>query len=838
MARCSLAWWVLAFAGHLFPAFGQPGTIPRFEIRDNPIQITRPARASTYFDKVGREFALLATESGEFEAWAYPLKILREFEFSFFIGSSTEPIHGRDIARWITVRPEATTITYTYQSFTIRATYVTSIDRPGALILLAVDATEPLSIACSFLPVMQPMWPAGIGGQYASWDNATRAYLISEPTRTNHGFVGSPSAEGMSYTPAHMLSDVPNQFRISVPSPDSVRSRFIVVALAGGKGKRDSVRAEYLGLVRDPENVYAEAASHYAALTSSTMSVETPDSRFNLAYEWAKVAYDNLMVRNPDLGTGLVAGLGQSGSSGRPGFGWFFGGDAFINSFSLNAIGATSIVRDALSFTQKWQRDDGKMMHELSQAAGYIDWFKDYPYAYIHGDTSPFYIAAMYDYFSSTADSAFIQKSWESVRRAFTWSRATDEDGDGLMDNAKAGLGASEYGSLTGVQSDIYTAAVWVRALSVIGRLAHVAGDKEFAPTVEPLRAKAAAAFRTKFWDAKRGQYAYAFDAAGTPLSVLSPWSSVGIMWGLGDSARSVQTLEKLGSAELTTDWGIRSISHTSPLFEPLNYNYGAVWPFLSGWVAAAQYEARLPLQAYGTLLANVRHTFDNGAGVITEVFSGSQNVWPQEAVAHQGFSTSGVILPFVRGMLGLSTNAAERSVAFAPQLPADWKFAAIRNCSIGQDRVSLHYMRDDRRATLRAHLSGGLPVHIRFAPAFGPGTHAIRESVVNFTLSDSATVAIDFVRGVELLPPSNETQTGDGNTGLKIIGTNLRGTSLRVVVEGLSGSEYTLGAANPAKIEAVEGARKTGAGLQISMPQGKPGEFVRKEIVIRVKND
>ena len=45
-------------------------------------------------------------------------------------------------------------------------------------------------------------------------------------------------------------------------------------------------------------------------------------------------------------------------------------------------------------FTQKWQRKDGKMAHELSQAAGYLRWFKDYPYGYIHGDTTPYYIVA------------------------------------------------------------------------------------------------------------------------------------------------------------------------------------------------------------------------------------------------------------------------------------------------------------------------------------------------------------------------------------------------------------------------------------------------------------
>ena len=44
----------------------------------------------------------------------------------------------------------------------------------------------------------------------------------------------------------------------------------------------------------------------------------------------------------------------------------------------------------------------------------------------------------------------------------------------------------------------------------------------------------------------------------------------------------------RASSAELVADWGVRMLSTRSSLYEPLNYNYGAAWPFLSGWVSAA----------------------------------------------------------------------------------------------------------------------------------------------------------------------------------------------------------------------------------------------------------
>ena len=38
------------------------------------------------------------------------------------------------------------------------------------------------------------------------------------------------------------------------------------------------------------------------------MRIHTPHDRLNLAFEWAKIAYDNLLVDNPDLGTGTRCG--------------------------------------------------------------------------------------------------------------------------------------------------------------------------------------------------------------------------------------------------------------------------------------------------------------------------------------------------------------------------------------------------------------------------------------------------------------------------------------------------------------------------------------------------
>jgi glycogen debranching enzyme len=836
---------------------GQDGTISSFELESHELTLSRLAKPGTPFIKAGRKFAILGNESGSFEAWAYPLKLIRNFQISFLIGSSTTPIQAKDIVHSISVQPGFTTLTFTYQSFTVKAVYFAPVDEPGAVILLSIDSIQPLTVICGFLPVLQPMWPAGLGGQRSSWSSEHKAYIISEPTRKNHGIIGSPAASGLSYTPAHMLSDLPQEFKIEVPQPEEVSDKFIPIYIAGGKATQEEIINIYYELGNNPEELYRENRDHYRNLQKNTLRIITPDKKMNLAYEWAKVAFDYLVVDNPDLGKGLVAGLGASGSSGRPGFGWFFGGDAFINIFSLLSSGSHKLARDILAFNQKWQRDDGKMAHELSQAADYIDWWNDYPYGFIHGDTTPFYIAAMYEYLKASGDKDFIKESWDSIQKAYEWCISTDENKDGLMDNKKAGLGAMEYGSLIGIETDIYLAAVWTRAAFAMTRLAEAVGKKDMSGKTADHYKKAMSAFDKKFWDENNDFYAYAFNSGGDLVDEISPWSAVGSIWDLGSANHNLRTLERLCRPDLETDWGIRSISDQSQYYEPLNYNYGAVWPFVTGWVTTARYKNHMPLQGYTLLRATALHTFEHALGSIPEVLSGSQYIWIQEAVTHQGFSTAGFVLPFIRGLVGLDGDAQEKTVTFSPQFPADWKDVAIENFKIGDAVFSFEYRKSQYTLEVKIQPKNASGYTIQFSPCFADGTRfleiGVNGSPISFRTDRSAQnafpiaeipvqdkdirIEMDFIPTLEILPAISPARVGEGNKGLKLISTRQENSQLIIDLEGLSGQNYKIGLQNGENIKEVNGADYKENELRFQIPAGTKKEYVPYKIKILMKD-
>ena len=245
---------------------------------------------------------------------------------------------------------------------------------------------------------------------------------------------------------------------------------------------RDTVFAVYDRLITNAASLYRAKRSWADSVLASTASVETPDPELNLALEWAKINLEEQRVCNPDLGCGFVAGWGLSGNGTRPGFGWFFGGDAAINTFAMDVLGQWELVAEELRFLARYQRDDGKITHEISQGAAHIDWFNTYPYAYYHADTTPYWMFALHQYWRASGDDALLRELWPVYRRAWEWCLTAETDGDGIIENTAGGLGAVEVGGLgEAIHQDIYLAAVWVAALAGTADLAARTGDDELA---------------------------------------------------------------------------------------------------------------------------------------------------------------------------------------------------------------------------------------------------------------------------------------------------------------------------------------------------------------------
>ncbi|HSD64357.1 MAG TPA: GH116 family glycosyl hydrolase [Ignavibacteriaceae bacterium] len=856
---------------NLFGQNEQKGLIPKFELQKNDIELTMPAQPNQYFDRIGRKAALMGFEDGTFEMWVWPWKPLRNFQLLFFSGSSTTPIQPKDILKTLSVTPETAVITYAYESFTVREIILVPVEEKGAIILLDVNTTIPLKIVPGFLPVMQPQWPAGIGGQYSYWDDDVKGYIISEGRQRAIFICGSPLGQQMTAPPAHMFADNPLQFQIEV-KPEEVRNSFIPIVIAGGiDAKFEEVKILYNDLWKNAEQYYQKNYEYYRTLRESTIKVITPIRKLNLAYEWSKVALHNLMVDNPDLGYGMVAGYGLSGNGGRPGFAWFFGGDCFINSLSFNSFQDFISEKDALKFTQKWQRRDnfpirkknpeevnndiGKMAHELSQSDGLVDWWNDYHYGYNHADTTPWYLVAIGDYYRQSGDLDFIKESWKSIKAAYDWCLNKDSDGDGLMDLKGAGLGALEFGKYVHIYADFYTSAIWTKGIKAVIDMAGAVGDKEIKFQAEDQLTKALKAMEDKFWMPEKGMYCYGATEKGEQVDEITPWPATGMKFEILNKNNAIESLKHMNFSDLITDWGVRSLSDKSELYDPANYNYGAVWPFISNLMVCGQYNYNFSLSAYRLIQANAAHFFDNGPGEVAEVFSGNFNTKLAEGYHDQGFSASGFAQPFMRGLVGLDVDAVNQTIYLSPHLPADWDSLFVGNIKVGGNFVNINLLRTDDGLNLKATCKSLNNIKIIFKPAFGLGTKVITETlddkeidfieenadqayIVNtsFDLSDSADLKITLDPSPEIYLLPSKTNSGETNNELKVLYQELNGNDLITYVDGKGEEEYTLGVRNSKLVRDISGGKLTGNRIEIKFDNNEGSGFLKKEIRIGIK--
>lgn len=842
----------------------------KFVIPSNDLTLTRSAQPHQYFDKIGTKSALFGFENGTFELWIWPWKVMRGFDLQFFVNTSTQPILSKDIVREISVTPEATTITFVYESFTVKEIIFIPKDKPGAVILLDVFTTTPLTIVPGFMPVMQPQWPAGIGGQSSYWDDNLKGYIITEAQRRGYFVCGSPIAEQMAAPPAHMFADNPIQFKFTI-QPNQAFENYIPIIIAGGhKQTRDAVAALYKDLSSNVEKYYMETYNHYKELRNSTLQVITPDEKINLAYEFGKTALSNLMVDNPVLGKGLVAGYGLSGGGGRPGFAWFFGGDAFVNSLAMNSYGDYSIVKDALAFTQKWQRQDdfpirkkspdevnkdiGKISHELSQSDGLVDWWNDYHYGYNHADTTPWYLVAMGDYFRKTGDVEFIKNSWKSILQAYNWCINKDSNGDGLMDLKGAGLGVLEFGALVKINNDLYTQGLWTQGIKEVNLMAKYTGDKEMEKASGELLPKAKKALEKLFWMEDAGFYSFGASDDGKQVPDKNIFPTSIMMFGLLDKSRSEKSVKEFNESDMVTDWGIRNLSNKSSLYEPTNYNYGTVWGFNSYFAVTTQYKYHFNISAYASLRNTLQHTFDYGLGIFPEVFSGSINTKLGEAYHDQGFCTSGYMFPMINGMLGLEVDALNNRITFAPKIPADWKYLKVNNIKIDGAIVNLELKIEKDSRILSIEKKGTKEIELVFEPDFALGSQITKVSLDGknnkFEITDNGQAAqlktiipvskkhelvINCIPAPEIFIIPGATQIGATNEGLKVISQKLAGRNLTIEVEGVPGKNYELGIKNGSLAKSISGAAEKNGKLIIFI-KGNGTDFIKHYISIELK--
>ena len=426
----------------------------------------------------------------------------------------------------------------------------------------------------------------------------------------------------------------------------------------------------------------------------------------------------------------------------------------------------------------KRQRDDGKIMHEYPQTAAYFDW-KTFPYTYAAADSTPLFLTTMLDYVRSSGDIDFLRQHREIVEKAWHFETTHDSDGDGIYDNSQ-GTGWVESWPTGMPHQEVYLALLDQQASMAMSKLAGLWGDKPTADAAGTRASDLTKKIEAEYYDAARQEYAFSRNADGTLDRTATVYPTIA-WWNGGEGLAHPQaSFPRWASHDFSTDWGLRDVAESDPVYDPISYHQGSVWPLFTGWTSIAEYRAGHTLSGYSHLMQNADQTTTQDLGAMTELLSGAFFQPFGRSTSHQLWSSAMVITPALRGLFGVDVDGLSGLIYLDPHLPADWDTADVQRLHVGQAVCSLDYRRQRQGLVVKVNPISGSAV--RLATAVKGARTAVDGSSITFALPP-----------VEVAIPHALPLPGARTSQVKVLSESMTPNSLRLELESEAGSVVTL---------------------------------------------
>jgi glycogen debranching enzyme len=468
--------------------------------------------------------------------------------------------------------------------------------------------------------------------------------------------------------------------------------------------------------------IYAESSPQAKAhrdWRQTVLKLRTSNEEF---YRFFHQAIDDMAsLRLPLAGTDHMVFLPAAGLP------WFvapFGRDSLIVSLQ-NILVYPEFARGSLEILGRWQakvRDEfrdaepGKIMHELRY--GELAHFKLIPHTPYYGtaDATPLYLITLHAAWRATGDHSLLEKFLPNAEAALAWiDNDGDRDGDGFQEyQTRSPVGYENMAwkdagdsmtypdgtpvrgpkALCELQGYVYDA--WVRMAEVFDALGR-------ADRAAELRRKAAALFvrfNEAFWDEDTGSYAYMLD--GQKRKVMTVASNPGhLLWsGIVPADRAARVVARLMAPDMSSGWGIRTLSSEHPAYNPYSYQNGSVWPHDNSLIV-------LGFRRYGFAAeaAQIARDISEAAShfllhQLPELYSGVARDGANFPVQYLGANVpqawaAGSCFALLQAMLGIQQDAPNDRLYVDPHLPEWLPDVTLLDLRVGRRHLDIRFRRD-----------------------------------------------------------------------------------------------------------------------------------------------
>jgi glycogen debranching enzyme len=431
-------------------------------------------------------------------------------------------------------------------------------------------------------------------------------------------------------------------------------------------------------------------------------------------------------------------------SAGIPWYSTVFGRDSIITSLQTLPL-QPRIAIDTLRYLARHQgrREDpyteeqpGKILHELRR--GEMARSGEIPHVPYYGsiDATPLWLILLHETWRWTGDTDLVRGLMPNAERALEWiARFGDQDGDGFVEYARTsakGLvnqGWKDSGdgvpfpdgrlpeppiALVEVQGYVYDAKLRMAEL-----YRHL-GQSERAAALRKEASELRSRIRSAYWMEKLGMFALALDGAKRPVPTATT-NAGHLLWSRVPTPEMARRLSaRFLEPDFFSGWGVRTLSASHTVFNPMSYHNGSVWPhdnaiLVLGMALNGHARAALPI-VHALYEAGVHTAFQRlpelycgmtrqrGTSPVNYPVSCSPQAW-----------ASGSLFMLLQAMLGIYAEAPAHILHIRdPILPDFLSDLTVTGLAIGRSRVALQFRRHGTRTL--ANLLGieGDPLQVR----------------------------------------------------------------------------------------------------------------------------
>ncbi|MEW6604003.1 MAG: amylo-alpha-1,6-glucosidase [Thermoproteota archaeon] len=433
------------------------------------------------------------------------------------------------------------------------------------------------------------------------------------------------------------------------------------------------MRDNYRRLVSETESGFTKYASSTLSARSSQTKQNAELARLLAAFDKAKTCMRYLKAEYDGLQEGICAGLPRFPNYWARDTGWTLRGYLSIGDYRFAAATIDNFLRHQAKATTK-TATKGELPMIISGRAFL------HTTTYGSADSTFLFPSAIREYVVATGDIGYLKKRWNSIVDLINYGFLKDIDGDGLIEHGFTGTAEKlpiqdstwmDHIDRRKSANDIQ--ALFYESLAVGSELAVMVGDSEN----EKMWSDRAVELREKidreYWNASACFYYDTIRKDGSKDPSIRPNALVLLLSGAAkDRSRADSVLSRIEEQDMTTAWGVRTLSSRDPKYQPTLYHDGAVWPLVTGWAAASETKFGRHEQALrylGLMAERILH--ENG--MFAETYRGDRPE-PFNSCILQAWSVGMYVHAFREMMLGMKVNMINNTIQLEPNVPESLK--------------------------------------------------------------------------------------------------------------------------------------------------------------------